>query len=952
MVAPLFEIFPLLPAIEQAALILTPNNRLKNKILESYGHHSLIHGNQIWQAPRVYALADWQRDAWLSLQDAGCVHCHGTLINSHQRELLWQQVIANSSEGAELLNTDKLATQADLAYRNLLLWQLPLSTLDDYSDSDYRLFSRWAHDFEKELERRQLLCAETSYRLLAQAYKDGTLEREPVIFLKGFDDLAPLLNTLLQAATETIKEVPVKPTTGMQVGRLQLPDFDQEVLGAAHWSRQILKRDPAASIGIIVPNLGQCRAQVERCFTSVFEPHYFLPQTPRYTLPFNFSAGIPLASTALIYDTLQLLQLNRNRMELAPLCNLLQSPFFSAVENEYTERTDLVARLRRLGKITLSGTDLRYHCQQVCSEFSATAQARTAGITDAGDSDIPTLAARLQQVETLRRQQPKQQLPGQWADFFLQQLTLLGWPGQRRLDSNEYQQVSQWYQLLEVFSSLDVTGSMLALNAALGQLQGLAASTHFQAQVPSSPIQILGALEGAGLQFTHCWVMGLHQRDWPPAPSPHPLLPIDLQRRHGMPHASSERELAFARSLTASYRQCAEYVVFSSPQREGETPLEPSRLIEDLPLISLPEIKLQTMASANISADGNSHRGEEDTRQDYCDLQGYYRRLLACRQLEWVDCARGPTLDRDRALRGGSGVLRQQAICPFNAFAIYRLGAAAYQAPAPGLSSIERGVVLHDALAFIWAQLKSSRNLQRLTPSQLDELVEQYVRRALAPLQQQRPELLGKHYCELEIERQTKLIGLWLALEGQRGEFDVVATERQEDVAIAGLKLQLRLDRLDRLQSGDYLLIDYKTGNPKIQNWQGERPQEPQLPLYAISGNREVNAIAFAQINAKQCQFLGLGELSDPPAGIVVPGTGRNQDLPGQWNDVLAHWRRLLENLAREFQRGESRVEYLEPGVQRYYTDYEPLNRVREQPQLEQAWANRHWPHPQPGACL
>ncbi|MEJ2416298.1 MAG: hypothetical protein P8Y45_05095, partial [Exilibacterium sp.] len=154
----------------------------------------------------------------------------------------------------------------------LLVPCLALAT--GYAGAD-RSRDRWAHDFEKELERRQLLCAETSYRLLAQAYKDGTLEREPVIFLKGFDDLAPLLNTLLQAATETIKEVPVKPTAGMQVGRLQLPDFDQEVLGAAHWSRQILKRDPAASIGIIVPNLCSSRTIFCRKHRAIPSPSIF-----------------------------------------------------------------------------------------------------------------------------------------------------------------------------------------------------------------------------------------------------------------------------------------------------------------------------------------------------------------------------------------------------------------------------------------------------------------------------------------------------------------------------------------------------------------------------------------------------------------------------------------------------------------------------------------------------
>ncbi|MEZ5525152.1 MAG: hypothetical protein R3E62_09385 [Pseudomonadales bacterium] len=42
-------------------------------------------------------------------------------------------------------------------------------------------------------------------------------------------------------------------------------------------------------------DLAQQRSEIESALTAVFEPQYWLPSTPRYQLPFNISAGIPLA---------------------------------------------------------------------------------------------------------------------------------------------------------------------------------------------------------------------------------------------------------------------------------------------------------------------------------------------------------------------------------------------------------------------------------------------------------------------------------------------------------------------------------------------------------------------------------------------------------------------------------------------------------------------------------
>ncbi len=43
----------------------------------------------------------------------------------------------------------------------------------------------------------------------------------------------------------------------------------------------------------------------------------------------------------------------------------------------------------------------------------------------------------------------------------------------------------------------------------------------------------------------------------------------------------------------------------------------------------------------------------------------------------------------------------------------------------------------------------------------------------------------------------------------------------------------LRLDRIDRLNDGTFLVIDYKSGDVSPKSWDLPRPDDVQLPLYA-----------------------------------------------------------------------------------------------------------------------
>lgn len=888
MAATYLSLESLAPAMATNALILVPNNRLRNHLLRAF---ALQQTAQAWLKPNIQSLSQWLETQWEAMQNNGLDYSCVTITTPLQRQIIWEAAIKNSALGATLLQPKPLAQQADSALKNLELWQLDNNFLTDYftdPKSNSAQFTEWAKTFKRGLQLQNCITRETSYALIAQAFTQGDLPQLDKIYLEGFDDLPPLMTHILETATSNLIRLANQAATHTQLIRTQANNTEEEIYAAAQWSKtQLLAAPDTALIGIVVPNLGQCRDQVERIFTEVFEPHSLAPSTPRYTLPFNFSAGTPLGTTPLINSLFDILRLQDNEWPLESLCNLLYSPFWGDEANEASLRTQLINELRRLGRLSVNTSDLR-HCASKLEKLNPNLIATN-------------LSSRFEALGNLLRRRFENKTASEWLNIFDQVLTLMNWPGTRRLDSQEYQQLNQWFEVRDQFACMDNYCAPISYTQACRYLRELADKTPFQAQTPDSPIQILGALEAAGLQFSHLWVMGLSDNQWPPVPTPNPLLPLQLQREHLMPHSSASRELEIAQGLTQRYQQSAQAVIFSSAHGDGDNELRPSALIRAIPLTELNSI-IQT---------------------EQTGLNEFYQRLQTSKQLDIIHDAKGPQLGDDETVRGGSSLFKYQATCPFEAFVRLRLGAKNPDEPTIGFSPAERGNLLHNSLAAIWRNLKNSAGLAALNQIQLNQFVSNITQDIIGDEQARNPRKLGKVYCELEQKRLTNLLCEWLEGERERPAFEVIAIEEDRNIEFAGLGLKLRIDRIDQFTNGDQLLIDYKTGNASAKSWQGERITEPQLPLYAVT-RENIAAISFAQINRKAQKWDGLGELHN--TSLDQAGIKPSDDWPLQ----LQQWQEQLQQLADDFIAGDARVDFKDATLEGYADDLIPLTRLAD----------------------
>jgi len=96
---------------------------------------------------------------------------------------------------------------------------------------------------------------------------------------------------------------------------------------AAQWAKAAIESNEKATVAVVCPELTKHRTEIEAAFIRVFEPQAILPNVPRYTLPFNFSAGVPLGDIPLIRDALDFLGLGDRKATYSTVSSLLRSPY-------------------------------------------------------------------------------------------------------------------------------------------------------------------------------------------------------------------------------------------------------------------------------------------------------------------------------------------------------------------------------------------------------------------------------------------------------------------------------------------------------------------------------------------------------------------------------------------------------------------------------------------------
>jgi ATP-dependent helicase/nuclease subunit B len=806
--------------------LITATARLSRQLRREYDA-ARGREHRLWESPDILPRDAWLERVWREVTFRDPMQAP-LLLNSAQADALWEKAIRASEEVAEparvLLDLPATVSAASRAWDLFHVWEAPFDAADDDAEfshaADPAAFAGWKRTVEQELARNGWITKSQLPGAIAERVSAGVLPITGPLAYAGFQELTPADRRLFGACSAI--EQRAAPLSGPPTRcRVACESAADEFTHAAVWARGKLEANPSARIGILVRGLAEHATTVTRIFDDILHPDVeFAPRQTRNA--FQVSMGAALLDTPMVASALLALGLPQ-RLPLPDAAMLLRSPFLSVTR---VAGARMEAFLRQQG------------VEKVSFQIDAVRRALP-GFAQAA-ADCP---ARLR--------------PSEWSVAFSRFLSLAGWPGTRPLSPVEYDTLDQWKALLSEFASLDLVLPRIDYARALARLRRMARARRFVDRDEDAPIQVMDIRQSVGTRWDAVWIAGLDASAWPEAPRANPFLPLSLQRALGMPHSSPERELADARRTTEALLSSAPEVVCSYARHAGEETLRVSPLIEDIAQVTLTVTSPATMLRQTFAAGAMMPEMMQDQPPD-----------------------QAPSLTAGTLQRGGMSVLRDQAACPFRAFAVHRLGARETDAADLGISPAERGSVAHEALDLLWRELKTQTELLALSREQTAALISRNVRAALdGRLSRRHKNRALDRARDLEQSRWERLIADWIEFERRRDGFEVVETEESRDVDVGGLKLRIKADRIDRLDDGSFAILDYKTSDKlSPKGWEGDRPDAPQLPLYYVKSDRDISAVHFAQLVPGDVETPGLGgpELAERKAGwtTVVDSLG------------------------------------------------------------------------------
>ena len=876
--------------------LITGNSRLSRVLGGQYNQWRIDRGDSQWQSPEIISWNLWLDKLWETASLNGVAGTDRAVPGSRQLISLWESTLKNEPLTHDLLRPESLANQL-LETRSLITsWQLSFKDPAWFGDENenHAAFYYWNKAFDKRCDTDNWISPEDRTALLCKAIENNLLSQNETIDLLGFDEFNPDQAGLLSALIESgnpVSHLTISPRQN-EVVVWQSKDSKNELHQMARWVRYWFEKEPESSIAIVVPDLQARRQEVERQLEEILTPGN--KHGGQQLKPWNISMGIPLARVPMIEAAFDLLKLLDDRIDIQDIGRVLRSPWLRGAVAERNSRALLEKCLRDKHPRQLKLREVRYRAAEIKThDRQHNELPEDQHEPQAWNS--PELSTVLNKLTRFDGESKGLQSASAWAESFDQLLVSLGWPLaeepgneapaeiQAEEHGHNWQALQAWRDGLRELASLDATTTKLGRKAAINQLKQICREKIFQPRTAAAPIQVLGLYEVSGLRFDHLWVLGLHNDNWPPSAKPNPFIPGKLQRAAQIPNSSPQRELEVARTITKRLLETAPDCVFSYPgQIEGEDVL-PS------PLLS----------TATVKVEENLPSWQEDD----------WRSTVAKADHPRLDPLLMPGELKHGTARGGSSILKHQALCPFRAFASNRLGADGLETPADGISPMLHGSLVHSVLEHFWIETKTQAALLLLDEESLGKRVRKHVdfvtteERGL----KQRPSFRG-----VEADRVYRHVMDYLALDKDREAFEVVGFEKEILPEIEGQTVRLIIDRVDKLPSGEEIIIDYKTGKEEPKKWFGDRPENPQLPLYAISAEKPPAAVVFGIIRDDGCLYKGVVQQGGLLPDLPPRATKANQyliDAGYEMPKTIEIWRQVLHRLMADFLAGEAAID-------------------------------------------
>jgi probable DNA repair protein len=835
--------------LADGGVVVTANRRLARELKKEHGEIQLASGRKAWTTPDIRFVTDW---LGLLLESGPLDESMPLRINSQASTVLWERCVENALR-ERLPGVSGIARQCRQAWVRLQGWLVPLQeVVARSSGAEQRQFASAVRQYCETLSRNNWVddagLIEAVVKLVSSDSAGLAMGFPARICMAGFDRISPALEMLLDKLVINDVEIvqvenrPIAETISTTTHR----DQAAELRAAGAWARAELIRDPESRIAIICPDLESNASRVARLVREGFAPGWQMSGSDHRNAV-DISYGRPLADYPAVRIALMLLRWVHDGLKSRDVSVLLRS---RSINGGLTGgRSRLEQQLRRLPDRYWSPKDLL-------------------GVLKAGDADADADAwcQSIGKIAEANLHYRELAGPPQWAERFDRLLTDAGWPGSAPPDSHEFQLLNRWRDLLNEFARLERIEPAVSFSEAVARLSQLANDVVFQPESEQGVLPILGVLEAAGMEFDKIRITAFDARHWPVPGNPLAFVPRQLQKDYGMPDATPQDSLVFSRRVIERLTHSATDVILSWALSEGDVPLQPSPLLQEIVVVDHP---------------------------DGADPGWYASEMLNSEILIPVTDDPVPPVGRNEHIGGGAYTVQRQSSDPFSAFAYGRLRINDLQSFQAGLSASIRGSAIHAALRDLYSDHPSQSVLKGWDEDDWNGRIVDASNRSLSHYERHADPAL-RRIIQLEQRRIRKILFRFASEEQLREEFRVVMTEQKLEYCGHGIQLNLRVDRVDQLDDQSILIIDYKTGAEKGLHDRAGDLYDLQLIVYALALQEEYSIGGVAILN------LDTRKISLKEAG---------QD--DEWPDQFSRWSAEANVAIRAMSRGDARINML-----------------------------------------
>ena len=775
---------------DDSVTLVAASTRLARELRYACDYQMVKAKKTVWTRPQIQSYTQWLLHSYSQLGSSDPQLALRSVVSNETFMLLAQQQAPNDDvemHARAIVDAWQLVWDANL-------W---VDFQDIRSTENGRLCADWFQRISRYLERERLITIAEIPDVIQRAIERHNWRPRGVLTY-GFSDESVAQRNLFATlrALDLCSEVNVTPALYEHVTHqlLGFENANEEFSTLALWTREMLAKYGAdATIGVVVNGLGNSFSAVKRSFESVF------PEIADINRLVSIDSGQSLTQNRVYLDFVYLMKWTCGPLRHDLLLQLAKSPYF--------ERLNLQRKPQKWFREHMT---IRHYRSRM----------------PRGESII------LDRIVQSAPRDPNQQRPfTEVADAMVELLRICGYTAEAtdrfaQIDANA---ISVFNDLVLRLAQAATIQPRISWSRFIDLIEILAADQTIQVSRPDAPIQVMGRSASTLLQFDALWVTGVSDVDWPAVPRPNPFIPRLMQKRANLRGISHEQMLEDAQVLTKHWRNCAHEVVFTYVSQIDKVEAQPSNLFEDLsnakqtqgdvpyvPVVNGAELIQHGHPWATFSV--------SDVIREY--QQNYGSQIAA------------------NDVKAATRLLRNQALCPFKGWAVHRVGLEEINEPISRFpNAAQRGSLFHYVVERILKRAKTQEELAKLDERIFYGVIDEVL--ATEDVAKNLPARFLKH----ERERIRRWIEAWLEVQiNRRQPFEVLEVEKEIHTEINGLTFMGKIDRIDRTDTLDCLIIDHKTGSSYTPNsWDPDQMSDTQMPMYATA-EANCDGIAYLSI--------------------------------------------------------------------------------------------------------